>query len=78
MNMNDFEIENGVLKKYKGSGGAVAIPDSVTNVDQSIFSGCSNLTNVKLPVRTSGIPSGSCTFQIRFMSLKGPLTSCHI
>ena len=27
----DFVIEDGVLKKYKGSGGDVVIPDSVTH-----------------------------------------------
>jgi hypothetical protein len=30
MNDNGFEIENGVLVKYKGNGGDVTIPDGVT------------------------------------------------
>ena len=27
-NINDFVIENGVLKKYQGQGGDVAIPEA--------------------------------------------------
>ena len=30
--MNDFEIENGVLKKYHGEGGNVIIPDGVKSM----------------------------------------------
>ena len=28
--MSDFVIENGILKKYTGSGSGVVIPDGVT------------------------------------------------
>ena len=31
-NMQDFVIENGVLEKYKGPGGDVAIPEGVTEI----------------------------------------------
>lgn len=55
MNMNDFEIENGVLKKYKGSGGAVAIPDSVTSIGERAFFGCSCLTSVTIPDSVTSI-----------------------
>ena len=30
---NDFEIENGILKKYTGPGGDVVIPDGVTTIE---------------------------------------------
>ena len=48
-NINDFVIENGVLKKYKGPGGDVVIPDSVTSIAGSAFAGCSSLTSVTIP-----------------------------
>ena len=47
--MNDFEIENGVLKKYHGPGGDIVIPDSVTNIGQYAFSGCRSLTSITIP-----------------------------
>ncbi len=43
-NMQDFVIENGVLEKYKGPGGDVAIPASVTEIESSAFYGCKKLT----------------------------------
>ena len=34
--LKDFVIENGVLKKYNGSGGQVVIPDGVTKIARAI------------------------------------------
>ena len=36
----DFEIEDGILKKYTGSCGDVEIPDSVTAIGDLAFQGC--------------------------------------
>ena len=44
-NKQDFVIENGVLTKYTGSGGDVIIPEGVTKIGNSAFSGCANLTS---------------------------------
>ena len=38
--------ENGVLTKYKGQGGIVVIPDSVTSIGDGAFSYCRGLTSV--------------------------------
>lgn len=46
---SDFEIENGVLEKYKGIGGNVVIPDSVKTIGESAFISCTNLTSVTTP-----------------------------
>lgn len=48
-NVNGFEIVNGVLKKYTGSGGDVIIPDDVTEIGNDAFRDCSNLTGVNIP-----------------------------
>ncbi len=45
----DFMIENGVLKKYKGTGGDVTIPDGVTEIGGRAFDGCSSLASVTIP-----------------------------
>ena len=48
--MNDlFEIEQGVLKKYKGKESVVIIPNSVTTIGFRAFRGCTVLTSVVIP-----------------------------
>ena len=41
---SDFVIENGVLTKYTGPGGEVAIPAGVTRIEDGAFDDCPNLT----------------------------------
>ncbi len=45
----DFVIEDGVLKKYKGDGGAVIIPDTVKSIYSFAFSGNGYITSVTIP-----------------------------
>lgn len=45
----DFVIEQGTLVKYKGSGGAVVIPDGVTNIGSRAFEYCSGLESIIIP-----------------------------
>lgn len=47
--LKDFVIEDGVLKKYLGSGGDVTIPDCVTSIGDGAFRGCKNLTSITIP-----------------------------
>ena len=49
MNSNDFEIQNGVLTKYRGKGGNVTIPDGVTSIGKGAFCWCESLTSVIIP-----------------------------
>ncbi len=55
----DFDIENGVLKKYNGNGGDVVIPDSVTSIGNWAFYGCSSLTSVTIPDSVTSIGSNA-------------------
>ena len=48
-NAKDFEIENGVLKKYLGDGGDVVIPNSVYEIGRSAFYGCREMKSVIIP-----------------------------
>ena len=54
-NINDFVIENGVLKKYQGQGGDVVIPEGVTSIGNWAFKGCSSLTSVVIPEGVTSI-----------------------
>lgn len=49
MQNTDFVIENGVLTKYTGPGGDVAIPEGVTEIGKSAFYDCAGLTSVTIP-----------------------------
>ena len=57
----DFVIENGVLKKYNGLGGAVVIPKGVTKIGDDAFLGCTNLTQITIPDSVTEI--GEFAFQ---------------
>ena len=54
-NEKDLVIENGVLKKYLGKGGAVVIPDSVTSIGDRAFWGCRKLTSITIPDSVTSI-----------------------
>lgn len=47
--INDFVIENDVLKKYTGKDSVVTIPEGVTSIENMAFSKCSSLTSVAIP-----------------------------
>lgn len=45
----EFEIENGVLKKYNGTSENVVIPDGVSVIDKYAFSKCLTIKSVNMP-----------------------------
>ncbi|MBP3321512.1 MAG: leucine-rich repeat domain-containing protein [Clostridia bacterium] len=42
----DFVINNGILKKYTGKGGAIVIPKEVSTIDENVFLDNSTVTEV--------------------------------
>lgn len=55
MGQNEFEIENGVLKAYRGPGGKVAVPEGVTAIGDAAFKNCCTVTAVSIPEGVTSI-----------------------
>ena len=55
--LKDFEIEKGVLKKYKGDGGDVVIPSGITSIGYEAFEKCTSITSVTIPAGVTSIES---------------------
>ena len=49
LNNSEFEISNGVLKAYKGTGGRVVVPSGVTELANGAFRDKSSITELILP-----------------------------
>ena len=60
-NASDFIIEDGVLKKYTGTGRKVVIPDSVKTIGNWAFRSCScsSLTSITIPEGVTSIGNGA-------------------
>lgn len=54
-NINDFEIQNGILNRYNGSDAIVDIPDSVTRIGDYAFDNCASLKSVTIPTSVTVI-----------------------
>ena len=69
---NDFVIENGVLKKYVGPGGDVAVPEGVTSIGENLFYGCGSLTSITLPEGLTIIGDSAFCFCVGLTSVTLP------
>lgn len=49
-NLQDFEIQDGVLKKYNGYDSSIKIPSNVRTISRSAFEDCDNdIVNIEIP-----------------------------
>ena len=56
MNLGDnFEVKDGSLIRYTGSGTDVVIPDGVTSIGDYAFNECKMLTSIKIPDSVTSI-----------------------
>ena len=58
-NIKDFEIENGVLEAYQGTGGAVQIPHGVRKIGDEAFRLCTAMTSLVIPETVTEIGNGA-------------------
>ena len=75
--MSDFQIEDGVLVKYRGKGRKVVIPDSVTAIGDGALWKCSSLTSITLPESVTSFGDsvfGVCS-RLRSITLPDSVTS---
>ncbi len=54
-NIDEFQIENGILIKYTGNDENVIIPDGITKIGDSAFQDCDCLENVTIPNSVTSI-----------------------
>ena len=78
MDNHDFEIVDGILKKYRGhSSGDVVIPYSVTSIGDGAFFCCTGLTSITIPNSVTTIGWGAffgCT-SLTNITIPGSVTS---
>ncbi len=56
---NDFEIKDGVLTRYRGSGGNVVVPDGVTEIGIEAFANCKEPITVTVPAGVTKLAPGA-------------------
>ena len=73
---HDFEIENGILKKYRGRDGIVIIPDGVFMIGEKAFFECNSLKSVTIPesVTSIGEEAFSCCKSLTCITIPASVT----
>ena len=77
--LKDFEIENGVLKKYKGNAVNVTIPSGIKVIGDNAFKGCDGVQSVIIPEGVTAI--GTFAFarlaNLQRVTVPSTLTDCQ-
>ena len=71
---SDFSIENGVLKRYWGTGGTLVIPDGVTEIDSFAFANLSKPTTIVIPEGVTNIEPYAFSSQRKLVGVTLPST----
>ncbi|MBR6743655.1 MAG: leucine-rich repeat protein [Clostridia bacterium] len=78
MNINDFDIDNGVLKQYSGKGGDVIVPEGVTSIGDNAFRNCHDLTSVTVPLGVTAIGNNAFEYCTSLSRVSLPDSITHI
>ncbi len=70
--LSDFEIENGVLRKYKGTGGDVVIPNNVKSIGNSAFQFSMRLISITIPNSVTSIGEKAFNYCMGLTSITIP------
>ncbi len=77
---DDFEIKDGMLTRYRGSGGNVVVPDGVTEIGELALANCDVDTTVTLPDSVTKLAAGAFVDNEKLMgvTLSNSLTEISI
>ena len=75
-NASDFQVENGVLKKYIGTNETVVLPETISSVEIGAISG--NIKHIVFPEGTTRIPDYVCYCLSSLETLTLPEGVTHI
>ena len=68
-----FEIEGGVLRKYRGGEAHVVIPDGVTRIGEEAFRCCEALASVSIPKGVTEIGESDSVGALACSPLPSPI-----
>ncbi len=74
----DFEIENGVLVKYKGNATEVKIPNGVTAIGIGAFRNCSTLQAITIPASVTSVGSSAFAYCTGLQEIEIPASVTSI
>lgn len=70
--IGDFLVEDGVMRRYIGTGGQVTIPDCVTEIGESSFINCSGVTGVIMQEGVQVIRNAAFSWRTGILSVTMP------
>ncbi len=70
--ISPFDVENGALKKYRGKGPVVFLPERVTSIGDSAFERCETITTVYISNNVKSIGGSAFSFCAKLNSITIP------
>ncbi len=78
ISLEDYEIEEGVLKRYLGNKPTLVLPDTVREIDASAFCGCSYVHSIVLPTSMTSVSHKPFLMLSRLASITFAKTTTEI